>query len=242
MNQFKTSINGKEVIFENDRLIYAGHSIPYNKMSNIAHRNGEPPAFVFDYAGKHLALPYNINEKSSILPFFQHAAALEQQKTEDSLTDLIDHEISESNTSTPQPSTTVQVKYSPANAAKIKGFWSVGRLVIGIVSMVLALFILFQSCAAGIYNALEETNDAGGSAGFFTAILMIAAGIVGICTRNSTKKVGPVITAILFFIGALLALCNAAVFQDLIVWGIVCVILGIVHVVCAIKTKRNNIK
>ena len=80
MNQFKTSINGKEVIFENDRLIYAGHSIPYNKMSNIAHRNSEPPAFTFDYAGKHLALPYNINEKNSILPFFQHAAALDQQK------------------------------------------------------------------------------------------------------------------------------------------------------------------
>ena len=37
---------------------------------------------------------------------------------------------------------------------KTKGFWSVGRLVVGIILFVLSMFILFQSCATGLVNAL----------------------------------------------------------------------------------------
>ena len=122
---------------------------------------------------------------------------------------------------------------------KKKGFWSVGRLVIGIILLVLSLVILFQSCAAGVVNTLEEnTSDAGGTAGFILAILMIAAGIVSICTRNSSSKAGPIVTAVMLLIGAILALCNAAVYQDLIVWGIISIVLAIVYVICAVKTKK----
>lgn len=122
---------------------------------------------------------------------------------------------------------------------KKKGFWSVGRLVIGIILMVLSLVILFQSCATGVVNTLEEnTSDAGGTAGFILAVLMIAAGIVSVCTRNSNSKAGPIVTAVLLLIGAILALCNAAVFQDLIVWGIINIVLAVVYIICAIKTKK----
>lgn len=123
---------------------------------------------------------------------------------------------------------------------KKKGFWSVGRLVIGIILMVLSLVIMFQSCAAGIVNTLEEnTSDAGGTAGFILAVLMIAAGIVSICTRNSGSKAGPIVTAVLLLLGAIVGLCNAAVYQDLVVWGIVSIVFAIVYIICAIKTKKE---
>jgi len=122
---------------------------------------------------------------------------------------------------------------------KKKGFWSVGRLVIGIVLLVLSLIILFQSCAAGVVNTLESnTSDAGGTAGFILAILMIVAGIVSICTRNSGSKAGPIVTAVLLLLGAIVGLCNSAVYQDLVVWGIVSILFAVVYIICAVKTKK----
>ena len=120
-----------------------------------------------------------------------------------------------------------------------KGFWSAGRLVIGIVLLVLSVLVLFQSCAAGVVNTLESSDDAGGSAGFIVSIFMIVAGIIGICTRNSGGKAGPVTAAVFLFLGALPAFFNSAVFQDLVVWGVLCAALGIVFVICGIKTVKS---
>jgi hypothetical protein len=39
------------------------------------------------------------------------------------------------------------------------------KLVSGILSIVLCVFVLFQSCAAGTYNALEANGEVSGSAG-----------------------------------------------------------------------------
>ena len=121
---------------------------------------------------------------------------------------------------------------------KNKGFWSVGRLVIGILLLVLSLVVLFQSCAAGVVNTLEESSDVGGSAGFLLAVFMIASGIIAICTRDSSKKVGPIISAVLLVLGGLIGLFNAAVYQDLIVWSIVSLAFAIVFIICAIKTRK----
>ena len=44
------------------------------------------------------------------------------------------------------------------------------KLVSGILSIVLVLFVLFQSCAAGLGNALEANGEVGGSAGVLLAI------------------------------------------------------------------------
>lgn len=123
---------------------------------------------------------------------------------------------------------------------KEKGFWSAGRLVIGILSMVLFIFIAFQSCAAGLSNALEENNAASGSAGLFTAIMFLAAGIVGVCTRNAKGIVGPIITAVLYFIGALFTIGTGDTYGDLPIWGGLSVIFGILFVICAVKTKLNQ--
>ena len=48
----------------------------------------------------------------------------------------------------------------------------VWKLVSGILSIILFVFVSFQSCAAGVSNALEANGEASGSAGIIVAILM----------------------------------------------------------------------
>ena len=124
---------------------------------------------------------------------------------------------------------------------KSNGFWSVGRLVIGILLIVLAMVVLLQSCATGVVNTMENSDDAGGSAGFITAIFMIASGVVGICTRNSTSKAGPVIVTVLLVLGAVLGFCNSAVYSDLAIWSVVNAAFAVVFAICAAKTKKGEI-
>lgn len=59
----------------------------------------------------------------------------------------------------------------------------VWKLVSGILSIILFVFVSFQSCAAGVSNALEANGEASGSAGIIVAILMLAGGIVSIATK-----------------------------------------------------------
>lgn len=115
----------------------------------------------------------------------------------------------------------------------------IAKLVTGILSIVLSLFVLFQSCAAGAYNTLAENGESGGSAGLFVAICLIAAGIVSICTRSSTKKGGPIACAILYFIGAVMGFLGAGSYTDLYIWSIFAAICGVMHIVSAIKAGKN---
>lgn len=61
----------------------------------------------------------------------------------------------------------------------------VWKLVSGILSIVLFVFVTFQSCAAGVANTLSENGEVSGTAGVMVAILMLAGGIVSIATRKS---------------------------------------------------------
>ena len=70
---FTTSFNGKQYVFDSDRLSVNGIPIPYREMSNIAHRGGDQPAFIFDFKGRRFLLPYNPAEMRSILPYFLYA-------------------------------------------------------------------------------------------------------------------------------------------------------------------------
>lgn len=112
------------------------------------------------------------------------------------------------------------------------------KLIIGIVSMVLFLVIAFQSCAAGIGNALEENGETSGSAGFFVAIIMLIAGIVGVCTRKSVG--GGFVAAVFYAIAGLIGITNYGSFGDLMIWSVVSLIFAAVFVIGSIMTKRNN--
>lgn len=63
------------------------------------------------------------------------------------------------------------------------------KLISGILSIVLAAFVLFQSMAVGLGNSLSENGETSGSAGFLVAILLIAAGITAIVVRKALKRV-----------------------------------------------------
>ena len=106
---------------------------------------------------------------------------------------------------------------------------STAKLVLGIISLVMFLFVSFQACSVGLLTLLGESSDLGGSAGVLLAIVLLACGILGIVGRRSRKAT--LTAGILYIVGGVLALPNAQLYRDLIIWGIVSIVFGIVFVV-----------
>ena len=105
------------------------------------------------------------------------------------------------------------------------------KLVIGIVSIVLALVMLFQSCAANVGSVLATAGtDMSGTVGTFAAILLIVAGIIGIAARKS--KGGTIAAFIFYVITAICCFAGAAgLYKDLIVWGVVSLVFAVVFII-----------
>ena len=111
----------------------------------------------------------------------------------------------------------------------------VWKLVSGILSIILFVFVSFQSCAAGVSNALEANGEASGSAGIIVAILMLAGGIVSIATRKSLGKGGNI-----FGLAAIIGFAGYGSFSDLAIWAGWCLINAVLAVVALVMTKKNN--
>lgn len=110
------------------------------------------------------------------------------------------------------------------------------KKIIGIISIVLFLFVTFQSCAAGLGNALSNNNEASGSAGLILAICMLIAGIIAIISKTSK---GMTITAIIFYLLAfVIGIANVGTFKDLQVWSILNLIFGALLVFHIFKNKE----
>ena len=99
------------------------------------------------------------------------------------------------------------------------------KLVSGILSIVLSVFVLFQSALAGVANTMSANGEAGGSAGLFVAILLLAGGIVSICVRKSVKKGGNIALVVLFGLAALFGFTGAGSYGDLYIWSFWCCLL-----------------
>ena len=113
------------------------------------------------------------------------------------------------------------------------------RLCIGIISMVLFLVIMFQSCAAGIGEALTGDESGGASSGVFVALLMLIAGIVGVCTRKGVA--GAYVTAAFYALAGIIGISSiGSIFADLVIWGVVSLIFAVVFVCGGILTKKAN--
>ena len=103
------------------------------------------------------------------------------------------------------------------------------KLVSGIISIVLTILVLLQSCVAGVGGALAEIGGAkesfAGSAGMFVALLMMTGGITSIATRNSENNNGNKALIGLFGLATLICLASmGGIYKDLIVWGIWCAV------------------
>lgn len=82
MQPIKLQVNGNPLIFTGQSLTFAGREFLYSKMSDIAHRGGENPAFVFTYEEKRLAMPYNPKDKDTIMRLFQQVIAMNRKREE----------------------------------------------------------------------------------------------------------------------------------------------------------------
>ena len=114
------------------------------------------------------------------------------------------------------------------------------KLVAGILSLVLFVLVAFQSCAAGMANALAENGEVSGSAGLIVAIMMLTGGIVSIATRKSPGKGGNIALIVLFGIAALIGFSYYGSFPDLAVWSGWCLINAVIAVIAIITNKKKS--
>ena len=111
------------------------------------------------------------------------------------------------------------------------------KLVSGILSIVAFFMEAFQSCDAGIGNAMAENGEVSGSAGIIVAIMILSGGIVSIATRKGGKG-GNIALIVLFGIGALFGYVLAGSFSDLNIWATWCLINVVLAIVSLIKCKK----
>lgn len=112
------------------------------------------------------------------------------------------------------------------------------KLIIGIISIVLFFLVTFQSCAAGLGNALTDNGETSGGFGIMLAFCMLIAGIVGVCTRKS--KGGGIVAGIFYLLGGLLGIANYGSFSDLAIWSGLSLIFGIVFIICSLRMKKTD--
>lgn len=112
------------------------------------------------------------------------------------------------------------------------------KLVAGILSMILFVVIMLQSCAAGAVNALEDNGGTSGSIGFICGILVLTGGIVSVATRKSTGKGGSIAIIILFGLAALIGFAGYGNYSDLVIWSVWAAINAVIAVVALVTSKK----
>lgn len=114
------------------------------------------------------------------------------------------------------------------------------RLCIGIISMILFVLIMFQSCTAIIGGALTD-KASGASLGAILAWIMLFAGIIAVCTRHSI--VGAYITAAFYVIASIISFCTIkTLFFDVAIWwGILSLIFAVVFICSGIYSTKKTI-
>lgn len=112
------------------------------------------------------------------------------------------------------------------------------RLVFGILTLILCVVVLFQSCAVGIHNSIENNGDRGGAAGFFVFVFMVVSGVLSITAKS---KRGGFTTAGFYFLAGCIAILNNKVFKDLSVWGMLnlCFAL-IIFIMAAFQREKGE--
>lgn len=113
------------------------------------------------------------------------------------------------------------------------------KLVSGILSLVLFVFVVFQSCAAGIANTLSANGEISGSAGVLVALLMLVGGIVSIVTRNG-GLIPNVALIILYGLAAVCGFSLAGSYGDLYIWSAWCAVCAVIAIVSAVRSKPSK--
>ncbi len=113
----------------------------------------------------------------------------------------------------------------------------VWKLVSGILSIVLSVFVVLQSGAAGMVNAMEGNGEVSGTAGILVAVMLLVGGIVSIASRKGGKG-GNIAVLILYGLGTLVGFTMAGSYSDLRIWAGWCLICALLAVVALVKGKQ----
>ena len=113
------------------------------------------------------------------------------------------------------------------------------KLVSGIISIVLSVFVVFQSMMARLANALEANEQSSGSAGLVVSICMLCGGIVSIVSRKNNSKGTNIALIILFGLATLTGFILAGNYTDLYIWSVWCLINAAIAIISLRKGIRN---
>lgn len=115
-----------------------------------------------------------------------------------------------------------------------------GRLIVGIISVVLSVMVLMQSCTvAGLGALVSEDAFTSGFGGMLIAFSMLIAGVVDMATRKSPGKAGSVVSIVFYALAALIGVVFAADFPDLGMYAGLCLVFGLVDVVILVKRRKS---
>ena len=113
------------------------------------------------------------------------------------------------------------------------------RLIIGIFSILLSIIVGLQSCAAGIGEAISDSDSNGGGAGMILGFFMLAAGIVTIAARKS--KGGTITSIVVYILGGIVALSNPSkIYGDLKIWMAVAFIFAALLIISLFMKNKDT--
>lgn len=112
----------------------------------------------------------------------------------------------------------------PTKNEEYYGFWYKGRLCIGVFSILLHFFIVFQSFFAGVLNLFSGNGETSGSSGMILASLFLLAGVFSITLRH-TQYLCSAITWIIYWIGWFITPFSST-YKDLSVWTVLSFVFG----------------
>jgi len=117
--------------------------------------------------------------------------------------------------------------------------WVIAKLVLGILSFFLFVLVMFQSCAAGLGNALADNGEVSGSAGFLCAVNLLVSGLIAVIARKSVKKAPMIVAGVLLWLNLFYAKIMAGSYSDLVIWGYLSFIFGAVYMFSVMRTKKE---
>ena len=126
---------------------------------------------------------------------------------------------------------------------QFKPFWKVGRLVAGIVSIVLFGLMAFNLYHTGVINTLINYGHINNYSGLILAASMLIGGIVGAATCGSRKKIGCIISSVIYAVGAVFGGLNWTIsYMDGKIATIVLAVFALFYLFCAIKNPNKKTK
>ncbi|MCD7928452.1 MAG: zinc-ribbon domain-containing protein [Oscillospiraceae bacterium] len=113
------------------------------------------------------------------------------------------------------------------------------KLTSGIISIVLAAVVLFQSCGVAVVETIDgEGSDA--VSGIFVMIFMLTAGIISLAVRKSTNKKSNLSIIIRDGLAAVIGFSAVGIYEDLAIWAGWCTVCAVMAFICFLRKSKNS--